>query len=80
MADLQKIFTEAVGFHQQKKLAEAEKLYLQVLQFVPENINVLANLGIVCRDLGKLAEAETYCRRTVAAAPDDPEQHLNLGA
>lgn len=80
MPDLQKIFTEAVGFHQQKKLAEAERLYLQVLRFVPDNINVLANLGIVCRDLGKLAEAEAYCRRTVAAAPDDPEQHMNLGA
>lgn len=80
MTDLQKLFTEAVGCHQQRKLVEAERLYLQVLQSVPENVNVLANLAIVSRDLGKLAAAEAYCRRTVAAAPDDPEQYLNLGA
>jgi len=80
MKDLQQIFSEAVDLHQQKRLEEAEKRYLQVLQSVPENLNVLANLGIVCRDLGKLDEAEAYCRRTVTAAPDDPEQHLNLGA
>ncbi len=80
MSDLQNIFAEAVRLHRLGQLNEAERLYLQVLQAVPENINVLANLGIVCRDLGKLEEAEAYCRRTVAAAADDPEQHLNLGA
>lgn len=80
MSDLHQLFSEAVRLHQLGQLTEAERLYLQVLRSVPENINVLANLGIVCRDLGKLSEAEAYCRRTVAAAPDDPEQLLNLGA
>lgn len=80
MQDLQNIFTEAVHLHQSKRLVEAEKLYLQVHRALPGNINVLANLGIVCRDLGKLDEAEAYCRKTLAAAPDDPAQYLNLGA
>lgn len=80
MADLQQLFSEAVRLHQLGQLSEAEQLYLQVHRFVPDNIQVLANLGIVCRDLGKLAEAEAYCRKTVAAAPGDPEQLLNLGA
>lgn len=80
MQELQILFAEAVDLHQRRKFAEAEKLYREVLLTVPENRQVLANLGIVCRDLGKLTEAEAYCRQTIAAAPDDPEQHLNLGA
>lgn len=80
MPDLQTLFAEAVGLHQRKKLIEAESLYLQIHRLLPENINVLANLGIVCRDLGKLDEAEAYCRRTLAAVPDDPAHFLNLGA
>jgi predicted TPR repeat methyltransferase len=80
MQDLQNLFAEAVGLHQRKKLVEAERLYLRIHRLLPENINVLANLGIVCRDLGKLDEAEAYCRQTLASAPDDPTQYLNLGA
>jgi predicted TPR repeat methyltransferase len=80
MQDLQKLFAEAVDLHQRKMLVEAERLYLQIHRLLPDNINVLANLGIVCRDLGKLDEAEAYCRQTLAATPGDPAQHLNLGA
>lgn len=80
MQNLQNLFAEAVHLHQRKMLVEAEKLYLQLHRLLPENINIIANLGIVCRDLGKLDEAEAYCRKTLAAAPNDPAQHLNLGA
>lgn len=80
MRDLQTLFTEAVRLHQQNRLIEAEELYRQVLVEIPANVNVLANLGLVCRDLGKLDAAEEYCRRAVAGAPGDSEQHLNLGA
>jgi predicted TPR repeat methyltransferase len=80
MQDLQRLFAEAVILHQGRELVEAERLYLQVHRLLPDNINVLANLAIVCRDLGKHDAAEAYCRKTLAAAPDDPAQHLNLGA
>ncbi len=80
MEELQNLFAEAVDLHQRRQFAEAEKLYRQILRIVPDNRHVLANLAIVCRDLGKLKEAEAYCRQTIAAAPDDPEQYLNLGA
>jgi predicted TPR repeat methyltransferase len=80
MSNLQALFAEAVRLHQQHQLAQAKALYLQILAELPDNINVLANIAIVCRDLGELAEAERYGRQAVAAAPDDPAQHLNLGA
>ena len=79
MQEIQRLFTEAVSLHQGHKLAEAERLYLQIHQLLPENINVLANLSIVCRDRGKLAAAEGYCRQAIALAPNDPAQYLNLG-
>lgn len=47
---------------------------------LPGNVNVLGNLGIVCRDLGQIEEALNYCQQAVADAPQDPTQHLNLGA
>lgn len=80
MSDLQALFGKAVTLHQQNRLDEAKSLYLEVLQAVPDNLNVLANIAIVYRDLGELDTAEKYCRKIVNRAPDDPAQHLNLGA
>lgn len=80
MSDLQTMFSEAVTLHQQGELTKAKKLYLQVHQAVPENLNVLANLAIICRDLGEHNQAEEYCRKTLEQAPDNPDLHLNLGA
>ena len=80
MADLQEQFTLALRLHGAGRLAEAEGYYRQILAALPDNVNVLGNLGLVCRDQGKLAEAETYCRQAALGAPNDPQQHLNLGA
>ncbi|MEE4242817.1 MAG: tetratricopeptide repeat protein [Desulfopila sp.] len=78
--DLQNIFTEALQLHTQGRLEEAKERYRLVLQELPENVNVLGNIGIVCRDLAQWDDALQYCRRAVDAAPDDPMQHINLGA
>lgn len=64
----------------QGQLEHAKLKYQQVLRAVPENVNVLGNLGIVCRDLGNIEQALDYCRQAVTGAPQDPTQHLNLGA
>lgn len=78
--DLQQIFSEAIQLHMQGKLERAKEKYQQVLKALPGNVNVLGNLGIVCRDLGQIEEALNYCQQAVADAPQDPTQHLNLGA
>lgn len=77
---LQQMFTKAVELHMQGRLEEARQQYDRVLAEVPDNINVLGNIGVVCRDLGLLDEALDYCRKAAAAAPHDPTQHINLGA
>jgi predicted TPR repeat methyltransferase len=78
--DLQQIFSEAIQLHMQGQLEPAKQKYQQVLMALPGNVNVLGNLGIVCRDLGQIEEALNYCQQAVADAPQDPTQHLNLGA
>ena len=78
--DLQKLFTDAIRQHAQGNFAEAKKKYLKVLEELPENVSVLGNLGIVCRDLKQLDEAYAYCNKAITHAPQDPDQHINLGA
>lgn len=45
---------------------------------LPENPQLLSNLGVVYRDSGDLDRAEQYFRRLCAARPDDAAAHFNL--
>lgn len=78
--DLQEIFSEAVKHHTLGDLQKAKQKYLEILKELPENSKVLGNLGIVCRDIGEIEEAISYCRKAVSFSHDDPSQMLNLGA
>jgi predicted TPR repeat methyltransferase len=78
--DLQSIFSEALQLHTQGRLEEAKEKYQLILEQLPENVNVLGNIGIVCRDLAQWEDALQYCRRAVETAPHDPMQYINLGA
>lgn len=80
MSEAQQLFAEAVELHRRGALIEAEQRYRGVQVLLPDHPSVLANLALVCRDLGKLAEAEELGRRAVAADPENPGSHLNLGA
>lgn len=80
MSEVQQLFAEAVELHRRGALTEAEERYQRVRALLPDHPSVLANLAIVCRDLGKLAEAERYGAQAVAADPENPGSHLNLGA
>lgn len=78
--DLQAVFSEAVQLHSQGHLEQAKYKYYQIHQVLPDNINVLGNLGVVCRDLGQFEEALDYCLKAARLAPHDPAQLINLGA
>ncbi len=80
MHDLNTIFSQAIHAHQQGQFQRAKSRYLEVLAALPDNVSVLGNLGILCRDLGELEEALRYCRQAAEAAPEDPAQQVNLGA
>jgi len=57
----------------QEGYLEAEKRLLNLLQWMPENVNARTNLGVVLRKLGKTAEAIDAYREVLRRAP----YHMN---
>ncbi|MGI9271326.1 MAG: tetratricopeptide repeat-containing sulfotransferase family protein [Woeseiaceae bacterium] len=58
---------------------EAAKLYREVLNANPKNVDALRMLGVMAFADGNIDEAERLFRRTVAAAPDFVNAILDLG-
>ncbi len=79
-SDLQNLFSQAIQHHQTGNLAEAEALYNQILAELPDNANILGNLGLLYKDLGRLPEAEECLSKVLEKDPDNPNNHINLGA
>jgi len=69
----------AVELHQAGKLAEAERIYREVLRLYPEQPHALNSLGVLANQLEKWDLAVDYLRRAVAALPGQAEFHSNLG-
>ncbi len=78
--NVQLLFSEAVHYHQQGRLEEALNRYQQLIEVLPENANLLGNIGIVHRDLGRPEQGLAYCRQAMQHRPGDPNQLVNLGA
>jgi hypothetical protein len=79
VAELNALLQQAVLHHQSGRLSEAERLYRNVLKFLPEHPGTNNALGIALKDQGKTAEAAAVFRRLVAIAPDHAPAHSNLG-
>ncbi|MFH1217387.1 MAG: tetratricopeptide repeat protein [Pseudomonadota bacterium] len=78
--DLQSLFSRAFTSHQSGDFVEAEQLYGLVLAQRPDNVNLLCNMGILCRDMGKHDAALLYIKRARDIDPGNPLIYLNLGA
>ncbi len=66
--------------HQAGNLAQAEVLYKQVLQAVPNQPDALHLLGLVAKQKGELATAAQLMRRALNFNPNYVEAYVNLGA
>jgi len=53
--------------------------YIQVLNFNPNDIGALINIGAVLDDLGRNKEAIKYLEKVIDLEPDDIGGYLNLG-
>lgn len=73
------IFELARQHRQAGRLAEAEALYLRLLNVQPNNPDVLHLLGLVAHQRGALDSAVQWIRRAIAAAPSVVSFHNNLG-
>ena len=71
-----KQFNEAFEFHKLGKLDEAEKLYLQIIEY-SENAEVYNLLGLINLQKFRLNQAEDYIQKAISISPD-PYFYENL--
>src|SRR5437879_6152469 len=73
------VLREAIARHQAGQLADAERLYRQVLAVRPDFAEVYANLAVVLMFRSNLDAALTFCRQGIALKPDYAKGHCYLG-
>ena len=70
---------EAISKHQEGRLEEAEKIYLDILKIDPKNADVYNNLGILFQINNKFEEAIEYYKKAIEFKSDFAEAYNNLG-
>ena len=78
-AELEARLQLAVHHHRAGRLLEAQQLYRDILQYVPDHPVVNNSLGIALKGQGKTDEAAAVFQRLVTVAPDYAPGHSNLG-
>jgi predicted O-linked N-acetylglucosamine transferase (SPINDLY family) len=76
---IQQAFEVALQHHQSGRLAEAEKIYRQILAVDPRHIDALHNLGVLAGQAGHHDRAVVRIRQAIALNPGYAEAHCNLG-
>ena len=76
---VRKKMAHAAEQHQQGNAQEAARLYREVLQADPRNVDALRMLGVLAVGEGKIDEGERLFRRAVAIAPDFVNAIMDLG-
>ncbi len=77
--NLQSLFQQAASMHQRGQLAEAERLYMELLQVDPFNAGGQHLLGVLRSQQGRNEEAITLIAGALKANPKDFGAFLNYG-
>ena len=77
--DPQALLNQAIAFHQTGKLADAERLYLQLMATVPGEPMAHHMLGVVRAQQGRNSEALALMGNALTLRPGAPEVLSNLG-
>ena len=77
--DLQSLAQQAVAFHQQGNLADAEKLYRQILDLEPGLFGPHYYMGLMRLQQGRFAEAATFLADALKITPNDLGARMNYG-
>jgi len=75
----EQLFTKAIELHQGGNLAQAETLYRQVLQTVPDHLDSLNLLGVLAVQTGRHELAVELIGKAIAANDKVPDFHNNMG-
>ena len=73
------MFQNALKLHQSGNFAEAEQLYRQILEAVPEQPDVLNLLGMIAQEKNAHNQAVELFYRASKQRPDNPFYHFNQG-
>jgi predicted O-linked N-acetylglucosamine transferase (SPINDLY family) len=76
---VQDLYGQAAALHQRGQLAEAERLYREVIKAAPKAFPPLHMLGILKAQQGKAAEAETLIAAALKLQPRDGGALANYG-
>jgi predicted O-linked N-acetylglucosamine transferase (SPINDLY family) len=79
VSDLHALGRQAVALHQQGRLAEAERLYRQILDIDGRTFPALYLLGLLRLGQGDSEEAATLLARALAVNGNDPAAWLHYG-
>ena len=75
-----KILVEAIAHHKAGRIAEAEPLYRQVLEYSPQTPTALQNLALILSKMGKRDEAIEFLRKSIEIEPNIALFHRNIGS
>jgi predicted O-linked N-acetylglucosamine transferase (SPINDLY family) len=73
------LLEKALNHHHAGQLAEAEKLYKQILKTEPNNSGVFHNLGLIAHQVGKKDIAEKLVKKAIEINPNNYVYHSSLG-
>jgi len=69
----------AIRFHQAGNLAEAERIYREILKLDPRHADSMHLLGVIAFQAGRADASQALVRQAIALNPAVPEYHNNLG-
>jgi len=72
-------FQIAVQHHQAGRLAQAERIYCQILAVQPNDAKALRLRGVIAQQMGRHELAVNWIRQSIAANPNNPAAYSNLG-
>lgn len=78
-ASLARTFEEALQHHRQRRMAEAEDLYRQVLAVDPNHVHALHMLGVLAYQAGKAEAAVDLIGRAIGLQAGNASFHNNIG-
>lgn len=74
-----KLLAEAARLHGEGKYDEAERVYRQILNTEPDNVDALRMLAMLAATAGHFDDAEKLLRQVITVAPDYFTAHMDLG-
>jgi tetratricopeptide (TPR) repeat protein len=77
--NLQGMCANAIAFHQRGQLAEAERIYRQILELDPHHADSLHLLGVLAHQVGRDDVAVELIRKAIASDRRPAAFHSNLG-